>query len=449
MGVFARGQRNLSQDAMAALGPGAHPRISIKGNHFALVDAAGTKYPWPMLVLPVVIVGANPKVSKIFYDGPYDPDNPIPPACFSDNGIAPSSLAGEPQARTCQECPHFSWGSKINEQTGKKSKACSDRKKIAVMVPGDTTRHCYELQVPPASLKALNIYSALIASMTTPDGSRGADLPDIVTLVEFVPDAVGELSFRQWGWIDSVGPDFRLAFDVRGNPVEAPDGGETFAAFVEDLWEGDTVDKLVNIEDQPWHGANMGAIGAAPQAYLESQPQGGSLQRGSTPQSARVAHERAAAAPQPVAGLQGGFGQPTTPFTPPPGAQPQQPVQATPPKATRGGARTGAGRKASTAQPPATVAPATGPSFAQPAAAAAPAVAPSPFAGQPSAAAPPGAQPRAVADDGVGLPYFLKRDANNQLPTGNGVAPLQEAQAPGAEMNAALARAFSMDTTRN
>ena len=65
--------------------------------------------------------------------------------------------------------------SKINPETGKGSKACSDRTKLAVIIPGDSIVNVYELQVPPKSLTPLNEYINFL--------KQQADKPDISELV--------------------------------------------------------------------------------------------------------------------------------------------------------------------------------------------------------------------------------------------------------------------------
>src|SRR5258708_8858745 len=110
MSVFKRqsiSQRAVSAALLSDFGPGMHPRISIRGGQFALVDAAGLRYGAPVFLrntpqgqkvtMLAVIIGANPKKSRVFYAGAYDQDNPGPPDCFSDNGLAPSPAASNPQ----------------------------------------------------------------------------------------------------------------------------------------------------------------------------------------------------------------------------------------------------------------------------------------------------------------------------------------------------------------
>jgi hypothetical protein len=271
MSIFNRpGVRLVNPAATANLGPGMHPRISIKGGRFTLIDAGGTKHPWPNLFLPVIIVGANPEKSKVYYETGYDPDSNEPPTCFSDNGIGPSINASIKQARTCAECELGMWGSATSEMTGKASKACNDKKKLAVIVVGDPAGHAYELQIPPATLKNLNKYSNYVESFTTPDGARKADLTDLVTYITFVQDQTGVLEFKEAGWIDQVGPDGILYAST------AVDGGAAIAAKLDALWDENShvIDQLVGLNDKPWQPAASiaGRVGpfspAFPSAWL-------------------------------------------------------------------------------------------------------------------------------------------------------------------------------------
>ena len=69
--------------------------------------------------------------SNLFYDGPFDRDNPQPPGCFAI-GVEPSLLVPSPnspnkQAETCSACPNNQFGS------AGKGKACKNTRLLAVM----------------------------------------------------------------------------------------------------------------------------------------------------------------------------------------------------------------------------------------------------------------------------------------------------------------------------
>lgn len=189
----------LAKAAAAGLRSAQPPYISIKGNRFTFVDSAGNQRPWNQLSLNVVVIDANEHTSKTYYDVAYDPqaDTFSAPACWSDNGQAPSAQAEKPQASSCASCPHNAWGSKVNPQTGSKTKACQDSKKLAVLVP-EMENGVFLLRVPAASLKPLQKYAVGIAGMNM--GPRNAELDDVLTEISFEPDSVGVLQFKVVAW---------------------------------------------------------------------------------------------------------------------------------------------------------------------------------------------------------------------------------------------------------
>jgi hypothetical protein len=326
MGFWDRERRGVSADLTSDLGPGMHPRISIKGGQFHLIDA-GTKYAAPIIlkqtpqgqrvVMLAIIVGSNPKKSRIFYDQPYDPDNPGPPDCFSDNGVAPSADASSPQSRTCAECHFSKWGSDYSQLTNKKTKACSEKKKVAILVLGDTTRRPYELDVPPASLKNLATYAGLTAGHSPPGLTRKADIADFVTEISFVPGSTGVLSFEAHCWLSSVATGANEALEVTRDPqgrlTNAEDGGDSVGDLIDDIWENNELTALLGLEDRPWTPP-AGFVGPGMQPVAIQGPRNGPA---------------AVTAPAPYTPQPGAIAQaPTQAFAspataPPAGAEPQ------------------------------------------------------------------------------------------------------------------------------
>jgi hypothetical protein len=430
--IFARaGVRAVSQLARANLGAGWHPRVSIEGGGFALVDGAGTRYQAPIVLrqniptLQVIIVNANEQQSRVFYDGPYDRENPGPPTCYSDNGVGPSRMAQSPQARTCAECPNSEWGSAVSKLTGKGIPACATKKKLAVLVVGDASGLVYQLQIPPATLKALGKYSSDIGSYTAPGTDRPADLSDMVTGLQFVPGQTGQLQFVPLAFLDAVNVDEQGAswidYDARNAPLPAQDGGWAIAQRIDAVWDSGQADEVVGNRDVAYTGAIAAPVERA-QVTMEPQPQGGALQRGSRPQ--QVA---------PHAGH-----APATPWSGQPGQQPAQPVRAFQPPPTtqaapeettsrrgRGGPRARAGR------PPKAVA---GPQeVPQPAAV--------PF--------PTGQRPAEVvhnADAPTEVPEFLNRTTTPAAPAANGNFGMQEAGKPAVGVMDAVRAAMGLKT---
>ena len=107
-------------------------------------------------------------MSKVYYNTKFNPNaDVIAPPCFSDNGIGPSLQATSPQHPNCATCPHNVWGSKVNE-LGNKAKACSDYKKIAVVLADDPARNVFELRIPAASLQDFNKVMSSIVRNSLP-----------------------------------------------------------------------------------------------------------------------------------------------------------------------------------------------------------------------------------------------------------------------------------------
>lgn len=172
-------------------------RISIKGSRFRIVDG-DVETVLNIPELEVVIVGANPRLSKTWYSKAWDPNaEPTAPDCYSLNGVAPHSDSTNPQNDLCASCPHNAWGSKTGPQ-GQKLKACSDLKRLAVVSADDPTGPIYLLSVTPAALKGLNAFQKELAM-------RGI-APEIVkTKVGFDTDAsFPKLTFGFGGFLDEA-----------------------------------------------------------------------------------------------------------------------------------------------------------------------------------------------------------------------------------------------------
>ena len=185
--------RNLAQTAIANVGAGNPPYLSIEGNRFTLIDAAGNTIPIETLHVDAVIVDVNPHISKIYFPDSYSRDNPSPPICFSDNGVAPSRNAGTPQAPTCASCRNNEWGSKIS-QMGSKVKACTDQQKIAIILP-QYPQHVFLLRIPPGSFQNWRAYNAKFLN-------SGVELDWVVTRIAFEQGVMGTLTFASPGYID-------------------------------------------------------------------------------------------------------------------------------------------------------------------------------------------------------------------------------------------------------
>ena len=188
----------LAQSLTGGLSSGggeSFPRISIKGARFRIIDG-DTETVLDSTSLEVVIVGANPRLSKTWYAKQWTPDSePSAPECFSLDGIGPDPQSTNPQNDLCASCPQNAWGSKVTPQ-GQQIKACADQKRLAVVAADDVNGPIYLLQVTPAALKGLNQYQKELSVRGIP--------PEIVkTKVSFDTDAsFPKLKFSFGGFLD-------------------------------------------------------------------------------------------------------------------------------------------------------------------------------------------------------------------------------------------------------
>ena len=155
------GKKSILASAIVSDSGPSIPRISMRAGRFRLVEAGvettiGTS-------LDVVIVGVNPKVSKVFYASNYDGGNDNNrPACFSNNGTTPDDMVESPVSDSCANCAHNVLGSKITP-SGAKSKMCSDQRHLAV-VPAADPHKVYSLTVPVSGMRGLREYFTELAN---------------------------------------------------------------------------------------------------------------------------------------------------------------------------------------------------------------------------------------------------------------------------------------------
>lgn len=132
-------------------------RISLKGNRFRLLQAGQEVAVLEQSSLDVVIVGATPNVSRVYYKDKYNGADKSKPACWSKDGIAPEGNvpAESKQSSACASCPQNIKGSSVGDN-GVQSRACAFRKRIVVVAPSqlgtDEAPEAYALDVNALSL---------------------------------------------------------------------------------------------------------------------------------------------------------------------------------------------------------------------------------------------------------------------------------------------------------
>lgn len=96
----------------------------------------------------VIIVGALPKVSRIYYKDKFDPNKEATlPNCWSNLGDKPEAAAADKQHENCANCPQNIKGSGENG-----GKACRYQRRISVLVEGDSSGDVYQFNIPAKSL---------------------------------------------------------------------------------------------------------------------------------------------------------------------------------------------------------------------------------------------------------------------------------------------------------
>ena len=122
-------------------------RISLRGGRFReLVNGEQVNVKSDGFINVVVINAA--KLSRTYYKGTYDAENPSAPTCWSPDTQTPSSDVpkDQMQASRCMDCPQNIKGSGQGE-----SRACRFSQRLAILLEGqmDTV---YQLQLPDTSI---------------------------------------------------------------------------------------------------------------------------------------------------------------------------------------------------------------------------------------------------------------------------------------------------------
>lgn len=198
-GTFGDTQNNELSGGVST----GYPIISFKGKTWSLREGGestvimrpGTDDE-PASSLEVVIVKANPNLSKVYYPNGYSEGSDEKPACYSNDGLHPAGDAQHPQCSNCAACPNNAWGSRITEN-GSKGKACSDSRRVAVAPSGELNRPML-LRVPAATLKDLAQYADMLTR-------RNAPYQAVVTKIGFDTSvAHPKLTFKATRWLEAA-----------------------------------------------------------------------------------------------------------------------------------------------------------------------------------------------------------------------------------------------------
>jgi hypothetical protein len=174
-------------------GGGGMPRISIRGGRFRLIEGGEQVSVSKSDTMNIMIIEAA-TISRTYYEGTYDPENPAPPTCWSHDSQVPSPDVPEDQrkAARCADCPMNIKGSGQGN-----SRACRFAQRLAVMLEGDLEK-VYQMQLPATSIfgdakgkdMGMQAYVKFLHS-------RGAPVQAVLTEMRFDEDSeTPKLFFR-------------------------------------------------------------------------------------------------------------------------------------------------------------------------------------------------------------------------------------------------------------
>lgn len=202
----------VAVDDLTSGAEAAFPILSVKGRVFRVKHGGDERVlqrdGQPLFSLDVVLLKANPQLSKLYYSKAYAEGDDAAPECSSANGITPDTGVPNPQSTTCAACPQNVWGSKITPQ-GTKTKACADMRRLAVVPERDIACQTWGapllLRVPPASLRSLSEYGRTQLG--------GKPYTAVVTRISFdLNVAYPKLTFAPIRWLDATEAQAVLAW---------------------------------------------------------------------------------------------------------------------------------------------------------------------------------------------------------------------------------------------
>ena len=159
-----------------------------------------------------VIVTASCQ-ERVYYDKPYDPDVISDPACFAlalpGNQLFPHENVPNPVNKSCNGCKFDEFKSARNG----KGKACSERRRLAVIPVCGSPEEILEAEVAVISLPVMSVRNW---SIYVNELSARAQRPawGVITQVKVVPDAKSQFKV-QFEYQAKLGDDFLAAVHNR------------------------------------------------------------------------------------------------------------------------------------------------------------------------------------------------------------------------------------------
>jgi len=139
--------QDMNSNLAGSVGGGGN-RISIRGMRFRQYAGGEQVAVSKDDAMNIVILNAA-RISRTYFEGTYDPDNPAPPSCWSADTQtpAPEVPAAQRMSDKCATCPMNIKGS-ANSGAGR---ACRFNQRLAVAIEGELEK-VYQLQLPATSI---------------------------------------------------------------------------------------------------------------------------------------------------------------------------------------------------------------------------------------------------------------------------------------------------------
>lgn len=196
--AFAK-KAELSAMAKALAGGGGQgKRLSVRGGVFRLVNEGKEVAAIEDRYLDVVLVNAAPKITRTYYEGTYDAENPTAPLCWSADGDRPDASVKDPQSDRCATCPQNIKGSGQGD-----SRACRFSQRLAIVLANDMEGDVLQLSCAATSIfgkgngenRPLQEYARWLTA-------QGHDPGMFVTRLKFDTDsATPKLFFKPMRWL--------------------------------------------------------------------------------------------------------------------------------------------------------------------------------------------------------------------------------------------------------
>jgi hypothetical protein len=168
-------------------------RISVRGGVFRMMVNGEEVAKNENRAMNVVVVNANPHVSRQFYAGTYVAGETTAPDCWSNDGIKPDASIEEPQNSACDGCPQNIKGSGQGD-----SKACRYQQKLAVVLESDISGDVFQLSLASTSIFGRGDLDKMpFQQYAKYVGSQGKNINTLVTEMRFDSDsATPKLVFK-------------------------------------------------------------------------------------------------------------------------------------------------------------------------------------------------------------------------------------------------------------